>query len=586
MTDQSSKSNILIYTIISLFLILAVSLFNLQIIQGENYQQIAEKNFVRMKKIPSIRGEIYDRNYRPIAINRPSFNLYLSLSKVRDRDELFNFLMTRFGFSHFALEDLFYQNRFRLYQEILLATDIEYQDMIGVSELLSHFPSLSFKTESIRQYLYPNHFTGHVGLINENEYQQLQNQGYNINSFLGKTGLEKYYEDRLRGKNGYEIIQVDATGRNLDFFRHNLHQSPRHGCDLILSIDNDLQYHIEDIFPHQTNGAIVVMEVKTGGILAYVSRPEFDQNIFVNKISPEVWDDLLQDPDKPMLDRIIHGTYPPGSVYKTVIASLGLEKELIDKNTRLAECTGGLHVGNRFFKCWYDKGHGRLSLLDAVKYSCDVYFYDLSLKLSLDDMQIYTENNFLTVKTGVDLIGERKGFFPTQAWYGENYGQYTGIIGPKVNLSIGQGELLVTPLQICAYFNALANEGRWVQPHFLVKQIDQSGSYFNEYDEGQLPLTREHLELIQTALFKAVNESYGTGVAASISYPKIYGKTGSAENHMGELTHAWFAGYAVGEHPEISFVVFLENAGHGGSMAAPLAAQIVRFYAQNRLDVK
>ena len=211
-----------------------------------------------------------------------------------------------------------------------------------------------------------------------------------------------------------------------------------------------------------------------------------------------------------------------------------------------------------------------------------MFFYDLSLLLDLDAMKEFTKANFLTIKTGIDLPVERSGFFPDEEWYRENYGRYTGIIGPKVNLSIGQGEILITVLEFCAYYSALANDGLWLQPHFLEGYIDKDRVKVSDYETRRLPLAPENLELLQHALDRTVNEKHGTGLAAKVRGVDVYGKTGSAENHMGKNTHAWFAGYAKWEEPEIAFIVFVENAGHGGSVAAPIGGKIVNFYDKLR----
>ena len=580
------KLHFLNYLIILLFLLLTISLFNLQIINSSEYKLISENNYVRIKTILPVRGEIYDCKYRSIVTNKSSFNLYFSLGKIIDKNKVARFISNNFDIEFSEVKEIIYRNRFRLYQDILLLQNIEYKKFVEISEQLNYFPSLSFQNESIRDYKYRNHFTGYVSKINEQEYGNLKDEGYSINSVIGKTGLEKFYEEQLIGRKGFEIIQVDATGKNLEFFKHNLELSPQNGLNLILSIDNELQNYISSIFPAKINGAVVVIDVKTGGILAYISKPDFDQNIFLKNLIEKDWDKIINDPAKPMLDRIVHGTYPPASVYKPVIASLGLEKEVIDEHTILSECEGGMQIGERFFKCWWEKGHGALSLLDAIKYSCDVYFYDLSMQLSLESIGDFTKQNMLTVKTGIDLPGERAGFFPTRKWYFENYGKFVGIVGPKVNISIGQGELLVTPLQVCSYFAAIANDGKWVKPHLVKKRIEKDKTNTISVEKKKLPVSEYNLNLIQTALYKTVNESYGTGIAAGVEGVTVYGKTGSAENHMGEETHAWFAGYAKWEEPEIAFVVFFENGGSGGGVAAPVAATIVEFYDKMKNDLE
>lgn len=573
---------ILYIIITAIFIIIYISLFKLQVIEGKNYEQIATKNIVRIKTIPPVRGEIFDEQFRPIAVNKPSFNLYLTPGLIKDKILVSEFISNHFDISLEEILEAIYNNRFRLHQEILIVQNVLYEELVKASEKMSYYPSLSYKIGAIRQYEYNNHFTGHIGRINESEYQKLKENGYTINSLLGKSGLEKYYETILRGKNGKHVIQVDASGQNLRLFKENLSISPENGADLILTINNDLQNYISSIFPKKEKGAIVVMNSETGGVLAYVSKPDFDLNIFSGNISQKNWDKIIKNPAKPMLDRIIHGTYPPGSVYKPVIAALGLETNTIDAKTKLVSCDGGLLVGDRYFNCWWYKGHGRLNVSDALKVSCDVFFYDLSLKFTLAQFNEYTKKNMLTVNTGIDLPGERKGFIPTRKWYIDSYGKYVAIIGHKVNLSIGQGEVLTTPLQICAYYAALANNGKWIQPHLLHKSITEKTSDEFIPKTKMLPVSDKNLQLINQALWNSVNQRYGTGTAARIAGVNVIGKTGSAENHMGDVTHSWFAGYASNSDFNISYVVFLENAGHGGSISAPIAGKIIDFY--NRLE--
>lgn len=566
------------YVIIFIFVILFFFVFKLQVIEGEKFKNIAEKNIVRIQTIYPTRGEIYDRKYRPIALNKSSYNLYITPGKIVDRGKVAKFVSINFEKDISEIEKIIHENRYRSYQDILLIQNIPFDKMVVSSEQLNYFPSLLFKTEKLRDYLFANHFTGYTGRITEDEYKELRKKGYSINSNIGKTGLEKFYENILRGKNGQQVLQVDANGNNLEFFKHNLQTKPQNGADLILTIDNDLQEYVSSIFPKNYKGSIVVMDIKTGGILAYVSKPDFDPNIFTGGISVKRWNDILADPNKPMLDRIIHGTYPPGSVYKPILASLGLEEKVIDPKTKLTKCEGGLWFGNRYFKCWLEKGHGRLTVEDAIRYSCDVFFYDLSTRFSLEQLNRYTKQNYISTRTGIDLPGERKGFFPSRKWYIDNYGKYVGILGHKVNLAIGQGEILATPLQICAYYSALGNDGIWKQPHLLDKRIEAEETYKNIVVEKQLPMSEATLKLIQSSLYKTVNESYGTGTAASIGHITVYGKTGSAENHMGKETHSWFSGYAKCDKFEIGFDVFVENGGHGGSVSAPIARKLVNYY--------
>jgi len=572
-----------------IFTVLVAALFRLQVVQGAYYKQIAESNFVRLRRIIATRGEIYDHKYRPIVQNVPSQNLYLIPGRIRSFQSLADFLAQEFGVTMEELRQHIEKTRFRSYEDILIAENIPYENVLTLSEKLNYFPELFFRTETTRRYVYPNHFTGYVGRINETEYQKYKTEDYTINSQIGKTGLEKFYEVLVKGRDGREIIQVDAMGRNLNLFKAESTIEPENGMSLVLTIDNDIQSYAESIFPKGMRGAIVAMDVTTGGILAYVSKPDFDPNLFMSKISVEDWQAMNDDKSKPMVDRVIHAAYPPGSVFKTVTAGVGLEKGIINEFTLLENCAGGMKVGNRFFKCWSSYGHGRSNINNAIKVSCDVFFYDLSLKIKLEDFYQYVHQSQLGQRTGIDLPNERSGLFPNTEWYHKNYGQRISIIGHKVNLAIGQGEVLCTPIQMCALYSAYANNGIWIQPHLLQKTVGHSTvmrEQINPVSKVRLPLNPKNLALIQRGLYSVCNEPGGTATRVQVKGATTYGKTGSAENVHGRTTHAWFTGYIVTNKPEICVTVFLENAGHGGSMAAPLATQILNFYMGNYQTIK
>lgn len=574
--------------IVLLFSVLVLALFWLQVIKGQYYRQVAQSNFVRIKRLVATRGEIYDHKYRPIVQNVPSHNLFLDTNQIADLGALSRFLTLHFDIPNEELTALVKKQRFRTYEEILLADNIPYEKMLSVSEYLNYFPELSFRTGSTRSYLYPNHFTGYVGRINEQEYERYHPEDYSINSHIGKTGLERYYEVLLRGKDGQQLMQVDAQGRSLGLFKEEAYNKPLNGLSLVLTIDNDLQEFATKAFGEQHRGALVVMDVKTGGILAYVSKPDYDPNLFMGKISPEVWAELSA-PSKPMLDRVIHASYPPGSVFKPITAGLGLQKRLITKETLLSSCVGGFKYGNRFFRCWNASGHGRTNVVQALMQSCDVFFYDLSLRLKLEDFKEYALACGMGAKTGIDLPNERNGFFPDQKWYKETFGKYINVQGHKVNLSIGQGEILTSPIQMCAYFAAIANNGYWIQPHLLKKTVGRSRLTIHQIQplkRFKLPYEPKDLKTIQEGLYSVCNAPGGTAKVVQVPGATSYGKTGSAENSMGKRTHAWFCGYIETNKPEIAITVFMENAGGGGAMAAPVAKQVFDFYMGNIEEIK
>lgn len=581
MNQKINTTDIYRVILIIIFLFLFFALFNLQIVKGSQYKEIADRNYVRVIRINAARGVIYDEKLKPIVTNTPSINLYFRPFLIKDKNAMADFVSKNLPIPKQQILNLIHENRFRSFNEVLIYENIEYDTMAKITENLNFYPELFFKVETMRSYVANNHFTGYVGRINEKEYQKLKKEEYNINSMIGKSGIEKYYERILAGKPGYEVIQVDAYGRNLNFFKNNLNKEPENGLHLVLNINLDLQNYISEIYPKEYAGAVVVINPQTGGVLSYHSFPEFDQNWFTYKITNEQWSSLRDDPKKPMLDRVINGTYPPGSTFKPITGSLGLEKEVIDDQTLLAPCIGGLQIGNRFFKCWIHGGHGRTNIYTALKVSCDVFFYDLSRRLHLDDMKKFVDQNHLIRRTGIDIPFERKGFFPDNEWYKKRLGKYYSLVGRKANLAIGQGEVLVTPLQLCSYYGAIANNGVWMKPHLLKKAIGHKSIRYEELDNTppeHLPVSPRNLKIIQDGLWQVVNAPGGTGGGARIPGVNVFGKTGSAENPHGGATHAWFAGYAVWDKPELVVVVFMENAGHGGSMSAPIAGKIINYY--------
>ncbi|MCB5255779.1 MAG: penicillin-binding protein 2 [Candidatus Cloacimonadaceae bacterium] len=568
--------------------ILIIALFRLQVIKGGHYKRVAESNFVRIRRLTATRGEIYDQKYRPIVQNIPSHNLYLTSGKIQNIPALARFLSLHFDITVQEVTEMVLKQRFRTYEEILVVDNVPFEKMLSVSEHLNYFPELTFRIGSTRDYLHPNHFTGYVGRINEREYERYEEEDYSINSYIGKTGLERYYEVLLRGKDGREVVQVDAQGRSLGLFQEGGYIEPLNGLSLVLTIDNELQDFASRAFPAGIKGTVVVSDVSSGGILAYVSKPEYDPNLFMQRITPEIWNDLNSE-DKPLMDRVIHATYPPGSVFKPITAGLGLQKQIINRHTRLSSCIGGFQVGNRFFRCWDHSGHGTSNVIEALMESCDVFFYDLSLKLRLEDFKAYVLASHLGTKTGIDLPNERQGFFPDAAWYRKTFGRNVGIIGHKVNLSIGQGEVLTTPLQMNAYYAAIANNGTWIQPHLLKQTVGRARLTRQQVERiqiKQLPFSQSDLKVIQDGLYAVCNGAKGTARSVQVPKAETFGKTGSAENFMGKKTHAWFCGYIVTDKPEIAVTVFMENAGGGSAMAAPVARQIFDFYMGNIEDIK
>lgn len=585
MTKLTLTQTLKLITVIG-FALLIISLAKLQLFEGEKYREYAVNNYVKKSRLEANRGEIYDRNGLPIAQNYPAINLALIPGFISNKDSLKTYLASCSNITSEELDKFLYDTRFRQYQENNIVDNLSQEQVAKLAESLNYFPELRFTISNTRKYHFPNHFTGYIGRINQEEYATLKDNGYHFNSYLGKTGIEKQYEEVLKGIDGVKLNLVDARGRNLDLFnradyrRNHINIPPVHGMDLHLTIDLPLQQFIDDTFPDEMQGAVVVMDYETGEVLAYVSRPEFDQNIFMSRIPTTTWEAIQADTTKPLLDRVSKAVYPPGSVFKTVTAGFGLEKKLVSRWTNLAFCAGGLQIGDRYVKCWNEYGHGTSNAIEALQISCDVYFYDLSFRINLDDFWHYVKDNMLSERTGIDVPNEAKGFFPNSNWYYKTYGKYTSIRGQMVNLSIGQGEMFMTPLQICALYSGMANEGLWMKPH-LLKQATRGDSTltFSNFTDNlsvQLPYSSENLKIVNEGLRKVITEQDGTAHRLHRANRRIYGKTGSAEHKKDRVTHAWFAGFD--KDSKIAVTVFCQEGGGGGSVAAPIAGKIFEYY--------
>ena len=571
------------------FCILIIGLAKLQIVDGELYSEYAKNNYVKKSRLEANRGEIFDRNGLPIAQNYPAIHLAIIPGFIKDVDSLKAFLSTCLNTTSEDVDKFLYDTRFRTYRENIFVDNLNQQQVAKFAEYVNYFPELRFSISNTRKYHIPNHFTGYIGRINQQEYARLKDKDYHYNSFLGKTGIEKEYESILKGIDGVKLNLVDAKGKDLDLFnsitqnRNNINIPPVNGMDLFLTIDLKLQKFIDDSFPPELRGAVVVMNYENGEVLAYVSRPEFDQNIFMSKIPNNVWESIKADTTKPFLDRVSKAVYPPGSVFKVITAGYGLENNIINRWTKLSYCDGGLQIGDKYVKCWNRYGHGRLNVIDALKVSCDVFFYDLSFRIDLDNFCYFVKDYMLSEKTGIDIPNEANGFFPTTKWYKNMYGPYTSIRGHMVNLSIGQGEMFMTPLQICALFAGIANEGVWNKPHLLKKAVKGDSvltiTDFIENLQVRLPNSLENISIIEEGLRKVITQRKGTAHSLYRPNRNIYGKTGSAEHKEGKETHAWFAGYD--KDSKIAVTVFVQEGGGGGSVAAPIAGKIFDYYYKN-----
>ena len=571
-------------------LVLLAKAFYLQVVRGEYYADKARSNMLRRYLVRAPRGRIFDRKGRPLALNRPSFNLYVVPGDVgkKTMPELLKHLSRYLGIDAEKVREKLVRarERKRMWTPVLVKRDLSQKELALVEERDWLFPGAIVIPEGKRYYpngILASHVLGYVGEVNEKE---LRKGDYYPGDMVGRSGVEEEYEDVLRGIPGWEKWEVDATGKKrrlLDTSR------PVPGDDVYLTIDLDLQKKAQELLKGK-QGCIVAMDPQTGEILAMASAPEFDPNLFARGISAKDWRRLVKDKTHPLQNRCIQGLYPAGSVFKIVVALAGLETGKITPGKEFF-CGGGYPFGGRVYRCWKKGGHGYVNLRRAIVESCDVYFYNLGHELGVDTIHKYGALLGLGKKTGVDLPHEKGGLLPSSRWKKRALGQIW-FPGETLSLAIGQGYLQVTPLQLDLMLSQVVNGGRSIKPHLLYKVVKGKDVEPWRGNGGRkLPLKGWILAFIKKALEGVVEDPHGTGRAARIPGVAVGGKTGTAQvvgmaqdedpkeklpPHWRE--HAWFVAFAPVRKPKIAVAVLVEHGGHGGSAAAPLAREMIKAY--------
>ncbi len=580
-------------------------LLALQVVRGEEYRQQAEENRIRPEILRAHRGRLLDRQGRVLADNAPSFHLSLD---PRDRA----FRRDRAAIEHVVQElarlldrdpaallaDVERARRAAL-PPITLARNLSFATLSAIEERMDHLPGVEVRAEPARRYPYGSlaaHAIGYLGEVSEEELQEADAQRtYRRGDLIGRSGVERSYEEYLRGSDGVEYVQVDALGRRANLFDELPTTPSQPGNDVVLTIDLGVQRAAEAALdsvssmlakefgeatpPHA--GSIVALDPRTGEILAMASRPAFDPNLFIGGLSKEDWR-VLSGAGHPLLNRAIQAAYPPGSTFKIVTALAGMHEGVLDPLVPMSSsCRGGYPFGNRVFHCHKKDGHGSLVLRDAVARSCDIYFYQVGIRLGVERLTRYAVACSVGVPTRVDLPQERTGLVPTIDWYRNARGGPPGA-GAALNLSIGQGEFLLTPIGLARLAAAVANGGALVRPRVLRDVLDRDGNRMAgasvaAESAGRLPATDMELVVVRAALEAVVMDPSGTGKRARVEPYTAAGKTGTAQNPHGD-DHALFVCYAPAESPEIVVAVVLEESGHGGAVAAPAARRVLDAY--------
>ena len=572
-----------------LFLVLLIRLAYLQLYLGEKYLQKSEKNRIRMVSSDAPRGLIRDRYQKILVDNHPAFTVYAVPAELRKQPAAYDILAAALRTNPQELKRRIKQNKRGNYVPAKIGRHISFSGLSMLYERRLELPGIEFHTESRRAYndsVRASHLFGYLGEINDAELSHF-NQKYNPGELIGKRGLEKKYESILHGIKGRNFVEVDALGRvvrdlSKDDNRLFEEKSPIPGKDILLGIDSALQSMLEKELTDHKGGA-VVLNCNNGEILAIVSNPGYDLELFSRPLTKVSWNRLLNDPAKPLYDRMIQSLYPPGSVFKVILAFAGLQTGRIDPAEKVF-CSGYYRFGIRKFHCWKKNGHGEVDLMSAIEQSCNVYFYRMGLKVGLKHWADFARKFGFGQTSGIDIEGERAGLVPDQDYLDRRYGAGRWSNGLLLNLAIGQGDLLVTPLQIACLVMAIANEGRSYQPH-LKRGVLEPFTLLEEYDEPDSVFVKgiapQHYQFIRKAMYLVVNGGYGT--ARGVRMKKIIsaGKTGTAQNPHGE-PHAWFMGFAPFENPQIAYCIFIENGGSGSKAAAPIAKRMIAYLLKQK----
>jgi penicillin-binding protein 2 len=581
-----------ILIIVLAFVGIMIRLWYLQVFQYEKYHELSISNRIRLKTVPATRGMIFDRDGNLLVDNRPSFCAAIVPEDVREYKALFAFLKYVLQMDEKEIKKRLKKRAYYAsFQPRIIKENCNTVEVARMQAHLAEFPGLEILIRSRRHYLYgplASHLLGYIGEISQKELKRRKDEGYQPGDYIGKYGIERTFERELRGRKGGYQVEVDANGREIKVLRR---VEPVPGHNIYLTISLSLQQKLETLMEGKAGGAVVI-DPNSGEILAMVSHPNFDPNILTRRMTSKQWKAFVADTAHPLLDRTIQGTYPPGSTFKIVTASAGLEEGVIQTDTLLF-CPGYLRFGRRSYRCWKKSGHGWINIHQAIVGSCDVFFYQVGLKLGINRLAFYAKAFGLGHKTGIALPNEKPGLIPDTLWKKKRFHE-PWYEGETLSIAIGQGYVLATPLQMAMLMGSVANDGSLMRPK-IVREIRNIKGKVIRSDKpevvSRLPVSRKVLEIIKSGLWGVVNERHGTAHRAKLKDINVSGKTGTAqvvriERKPGSKKkvavylkdHAWFVAYAPSEAPKVALSVIVEHGGHGGHTAAPIAGNFLRFY--------
>ncbi|MCD6582374.1 MAG: penicillin-binding protein 2 [Desulfuromusa sp.] len=583
---------------VTVFLLLLLRLWYLQVINYEDLQERSIRNRTRVLSLDAPRGPIFDRHGVLLVDNRPSFQISVMRQDVENRTQLFERLSPLLDIEISALELRWQKGkRFPIYRPVPLAEDVTREIMERVQEHSVDLPGVLTEVRPVRDYLEHGsaaHLIGYLGEITEDELRDERFSQYRGGDFVGKTALERTFDTYLRGEKGRRLVEVDVQGKLL---RQLQVKPPRPGNKIYLTLDRELQRAADAAFGSQS-GAAIALDVKTGEILAMVSRPTFNPAWFANGIAGDEWKALAQDNRHPLQNKVIAGQYPPGSTFKMVVALAAL-REGIAGTKRIVDCKGDFVVGGSRYRCWKKWGHGPTDLAKALRESCDVWFYQVGLELGIDKLSAAAKEFGLGSPVGYPLPGERSGLIPTREWKRQRYNK-PWYAGETVIASIGQGFVLATPMQLVVMMAAIANDGKVLKPQVIRQIEDWEGNLLLQSEPKvvrQIDYSPKIWKAVQDGLVAVVNAPRGTGHAAYLEDVLVAGKTGTSQvvrrrsdeeeelDKDGKIPyrfrpHALFVAYAPAEKPEIAIAVVVEHGQSGGRAAGPIAKQIIQRYIE------
>ncbi len=589
--------------VLAMFSILVLRLWFLQIVNGPMYRAKSENNRIRLRDIPPFRGMIMDRNKNVLVDNRPSYDLYVVPEDIHDRAQLLNDLNQLTGLNHEDMEQKLKEvSSRRSFIPVCLAKDITRDNLAIIETHQFNLPGVIIKVEPQRHYICGKlafHLLGYMGQIGENQIKSGQYPENKSGDSIGKSGVESKWQPYLSGMRGGEQVEVDAAGRKI---RTISMKAPSPGANICLTLDKDLQITAEQALANK-KGAIVALDPNTGEVLALASSPSVDPNLFIGGIDTKTWKKISSSNNFPLQNRALSGQYPPASVFKIIVALAGLEEGIIDPE-EIIHCRGFFFLGRHKYNCWKKYGHKEMNLHSALLQSCDVYFYQMGKRLGVEVIARYANKFGLGKKTGFSTGREKAGLIPTKKWKLKKIGR-PWQEGETISMSIGQSFVLVTPIQTAVMISAVFNGGILYMPQ-VTKWVGESESEktyeFSPKIIKRIDIHQEYLEIVKKALIGVVHEPHGTASKARVKGITVAGKTGTAqvvalkkdddgksseeEIPVHHRDHAWFAAVAPAENPRIALAILIENGGHGGSAAAPIAREMIKVYLKDTIEME